>query len=78
MPRCQCKNTTYSNQVNMSSLDPSYPTTVPHPAYTNMAEAQEKDFKTNYVKIAKVFTEEMTGVLKEIQANTRTHTNREG
>ena len=49
MPRCQHKNTINNSQDNMSPLEPSNPTTA-GPEYSNIAEAQDKDFKTEYVQ----------------------------
>jgi hypothetical protein len=38
--------------------------------HSNMAEGQERDLKTNYMKMVQVLKEEMTKSLKEIQENT--------
>lgn len=47
----------------MSPADPSYPATA-GPAYSNIAEAQEKDHKTTYMKVVEVFKEEMKNPIK--------------
>lgn len=47
----------------MSPLEPSCPITA-GPKYSSIAEAQEKDLKTNYIKITEVPKEEAISPLK--------------
>lgn len=42
----------------MTPLEPSYPTTE-GPEYSHITEVQEKDVKTNYVKMIKFLKEEI-------------------
>ena len=70
MPRNQGKNTINNSQGNMIPPESSYPTTG-SPGYSNIAEAQDDDPKTNCMKMIEVFKEEMNKSLKEIQANTK-------
>lgn len=51
------------NQGNMAPPEPSYLTTA-SPGYSNSAEAQENDPKTNFVEIFKV---EINKYIKDIQ-----------
>jgi hypothetical protein len=84
MLACHCKNTINNSQDSMFPSEPSNSTTA-GPKYSNIAEAQEKDFKTSCVEIIKVLKEEMNKsldsrktkeweeinkFLKEIQKNT--------
>ena len=55
----------------MSLLEPSYATTAGH-EYSNLAETQEKDLKTNYRKMMELLKEKMNESLKEFQENTNT------
>lgn len=57
MPRHQSKITINNSQDNKSPLEPSYPTPK-GPEHVNTAEAQEKDFKTNFMKMTETLTEE--------------------
>lgn len=50
----------------MSPSEHSYPT-IEGPEYSNRADTQEKDLKTNYM--VEVLNEEMYEFLKEIQRN---------
>ena len=50
----------------MFSIEPSCPTTA-GPEYPSITEAQEKDLKTNYMKIIEVLKEEMDKSFNEIQ-----------
>ena len=54
--------------LTRSQLCLNIPTAVPE--YPNIAKAQVKDLKTNYMKILKIFKEEMNKFLKEIEENT--------
>jgi len=54
MPRCQPKNTIKA----LFPLELSHPTTA-GPKYSNIAEAQEKDLKTNCIEMIEVLSEEM-------------------
>jgi hypothetical protein len=40
------------------------------PEYSNIVEAQEKELRTNYMKMIKVLQEEINKSFKEIQENT--------
>ena len=53
----------------MVSSEACYPTTA-HPEQSNIADAQENDVKTNFVKMIEVLQKEMNKPLKEIQKNT--------
>lgn len=53
----------------MSSLEPSYPTTV-GPEYSKIAKTQEKDININYINIIEVLKEGINKHLKEGQENT--------
>ncbi|KAL6068077.1 hypothetical protein STEG23_001430 [Scotinomys teguina] len=53
----------------MASSEPCYSTTA-SPEYSNKAEAQENDFKTNLKKMLEALNEEMNESPKEIQKNT--------
>ena len=50
----------------MSPLEDSYPTTAVH-EYSKIAKVQEKDLKTNCMKMIEVLQEEMNKCLKESQ-----------
>jgi hypothetical protein len=54
----------------MSQCYPSYPISA-GPEYSNIAEGQEKDFKTKYMKIIEVLKEDVNKYLKEIQGLTQ-------
>ena len=54
----------------MSPSEHSYPTTATS-KYSNTAEAQEEDLKTNFMKMIGILKEEMNKSLKEIQENTK-------
>ena len=64
MPKLQQKNTIGNSQSSMSSLQLSSPTTA-GPNYSNIADTQEKDLKTNCMKMIEVLKEEMDKCLKE-------------
>ena len=49
MPKWQHKSTVSSSQGKMFPTEPCYLMTA-GPEYFNIAEAQEKDLKTNYMK----------------------------
>ena len=51
-------------------LEPIYPTTA-CPRYSNIAEAQEKYFKEDFMNMTAVPKEEINKPLKEIQENTK-------
>lgn len=70
MSRPQLKNTINNSQDNIFPWEVSYPTTT-GPEYYNIAEAQEKDFKTAFVNMAKILKEEINKSLDKIQ---KTHT----
>lgn len=53
MPIGWYRSTITGNQGNMAPPEPSYLTTA-SPGYSNSAEAQENDPKTNFVEIFKV------------------------
>ena len=53
MPTGQCKNTIIKSLGNMAPPDPSY-LAKESLGYSNIAEAQEKDLKTNYMKMTLV------------------------
>ena len=48
--------------------EPGYPATA-SPGYSNIAEVQENDFKSNLLKMIEAFKEEISKSLKEIQEN---------
>ena len=50
----------------MAPLEPSY-LTIASPGYSNAAEAQENDLKTNFVEMIEVFKVEINKHIKEIQ-----------
>lgn len=50
----------------MSLLKPSFLTTRDH-EYSIIAEAQEKEFKTNYMQVIEFLEEEINNSLKEIK-----------
>lgn len=54
----------------MSPPDLSYLTTA-SPEYSNTAEAQTKDVKSNYMKIIEFLKEEVNKSLKEIHENSK-------
>ena len=56
MPRGQYENTINNSQDNMAPPELSYPTTA-SPGYSNIAEAQENDLKTNFMKMIEVLKE---------------------
>ena len=60
--------TIHNSQGIMSPLEPSYLTTA-DPEHPNIAEAQEKDLKTNYMKMIETLKGEMKKILKETQEN---------
>ena len=49
MPQQQHKNTFNNIQDNKSPLEPNY-STITGLEYSNIAEVQDKDYKTNYMK----------------------------
>jgi hypothetical protein len=65
----QHKNTINKSKGNMVPPDPSYPP-ITNPEYPNETEAQEKDLKSNLIKMIEAFKEDMDKPLKEIQENT--------
>jgi hypothetical protein len=50
----------------MSPLEPSYPTTA-SPEYPKIAEAQENDLKTNFMKLIEVLKAEMNKSPREMK-----------
>ena len=52
----------------MAPSETIYPITA-SPEYSNTAEAQENDSKSNHMKMIEAFKEEMNKPLKEIQEN---------
>lgn len=54
----------------MSPLEPSYATRV-GAEYSSILEAQEKDLKSNYVKMIEVYKEEMNKSLKKLRKTQR-------
>lgn len=64
MPRGQYKNTIKNSQGNME--DPTTTTLI----YSNIADAQENNYKYIFIKIIEDFKEELTRSLIEIQENT--------
>jgi hypothetical protein len=69
MVKGQYKNTINKSQGNMGPPEPSYGTTA-SPGYSNTAEAQENDLKSNLMKMIEAFKEKMNKSLEEINENT--------
>jgi hypothetical protein len=53
----------------MIPSEPTYPTKT-SPEYSNTAEMQEKNLKTNFLKMINILREEMNKYFKGIQENT--------
>jgi hypothetical protein len=69
MPRGQHKTTINNSQNNIATWEPNYPT-IASPEYSNTAETQQNDLKTNFINTIELFKQEMNKSLKEIQENT--------
>lgn len=67
--RLQHKNKINNSQDTISPRESSYPTITGH-EYSNIAEAQEKDLKTSYMKMTDVLKWEKNASLNETQENT--------
>jgi hypothetical protein len=66
MDKGKHKNIINKSQGNMTSPEPSHPSTAILLGYCSTPEAQENDLKSNRIKIVDAFTEEMNKSLKEI------------
>lgn len=57
-----------NSQGNMSPPEPSSPT-ISGPEYFNISEAQEKDLKANYMKIASLKRKRINPLFKKVKEN---------
>ena len=66
MDRCQCKNSSNNLKSNMVTSEPSDHTTG-RLDHLNPEEAEQNDFKCNFMRMMDSFKEEMTNSLKEME-----------
>ena len=68
MPRWPCKNAVTNSYISMSQLEFSNPIRLGS-EYSNIAEAQDKDLKIEFMNVKEVLKEEINTSLKEIYEN---------
>jgi len=69
IPRHQHRNTINHTQGNMSPSEPTSPTTASHEC-SKTDEIQEKNLKTNFMKMTGFLNEEVSKFLKIFEENT--------